>query len=500
MRFRNLDSIPRIFVFDFVRKIFLKKNLPKVVAAFALFLTLVCHSVSSPIGAGHDVDFHIANIWCGWGEKPGLCENQGIRDGVPSAEVPFMFFMCNGRPIDSFPECDFEAAHPKTQFLRTQSGPDQNLYYKIMRVFASENPTSGVIRIRILNSLIASLILLLILTLSTRRLKFAGLAAISFSLVPNFLLYVTSVNPRSWSILSVSTSWIFLFSYLESRDDPLRLRQGRLIAFLFVAFLAFASRIDASIMVVVTSALVYLSCRFRPKLPGRKSTFTGLALITFTIIGLQFSPRISSLFSIGIPQGYGYLQYSIFQIVHIPEFVSDWWGYSINQSGSGPGIVGIVGLLLFLTSLAFALQKSDIKQRAIFSIYSFIVLGMLTKSTIALGGIVPAPGAYSLGLAAPWLGITIAFSKTGSQFMSSNGNRKVAICLLSFTHAISFYSLMEFYTRRGDGIGFYQNLSLNGTWWWDSWISPNFVFLSGAVFFSMFLTYAWKSIPLELQE
>ena len=253
-------------------------------------------------------------------------------------------------------------------------------------------------------------------------------------------------------------------------------------------------------MVVVTSALVYLSCRFRPKLPGRKSSLTGLALITFTFIGLQFFPRISSLFSIGIPQGYGYLQYLIFQIVHIPEFVADWWGYSIGQSGSGPGIVGIVGLLLFFTSLAFALQKSDVRQRAIFSIFSFIVLGMLTKSTIALGGIVPAPGVYSLGLAAPWLGVTIAFSKTEFQFMSSIGNRKVAISLLSFIHAIYFYSSMEFHQRRGDGIGFYQNLSLNGTWWWDSWISPNFVFLSGAVFFSMFLTYAWKSIPLELQE
>ena len=344
------------------------------------------------------------------------------------------------------------------------------------------------------------MILFLILTLSTRRLKFAGLAAMSFTLIPNFLLYATSINPRSWAILSVSTSWIFLFSYLDARDDPPRLRHRRLIAFAFVASLAFATRIDASIMVLVTSALVYLSCRFRPKLPGRKASLTGLALIAFTAIGLQFFPRISALFSLGIPQGFGYLQYTIFQIVHIPEFVADWWGYSVGQSGSGPGIVGIVGLLLFLTSLVFALQKSDFRQRTVFSIFSFIVFVMLTKSTIAIGGIIPAPGAYSLGLAAPWLGVTIAFSKTGFQFMSSSGNRKVAISLLSFTHAISFYSLMEFYTRRGDGIGFYQNLSLNGSWWWDTWISPNFVFLSGVIFFPIFLSFAWKSIPLEAQE
>lgn len=480
--------------------IFNKQNRPKVLATFALLMTLACYSVSSPIGSGPDTDFHLANIWCGWGEAQGLCENQGQINGVPSAEVPFMFQMCDERTIESFPACEFETEHPRSQFLRTHSGPDQNLYYKIMRVFASENPVTGVIQIRILNSVIASLILLLILTLSTRRLRFAGLAAISFSSIPNILQYTTSVNPRSWSILSVSTSWIFLYSYLESREESRRVRRGQLVAFLFAAFLAFATRIDASIMVVVTSALVYLSCRFRPEQLKLRTSLTGLSFIIFLYFALQFFPRILALFSIGIPQGYERLQYSIFQIIHIPEFVADWWSYRVGQSGSGPGIVGIIGLLLFSTNLVFALQNSDIKQRVIFSVNSFIVFAMLTKSTIALGGIIPARGIYSLGLAAPLLGITIASSKSNFQFMTSMGNRKVAITLLGFAHAISFYSWMEFYTRRGKDLGFYQRLSLEDTWWWDTWISPNFVFLAGALLFPVFLTYAWKSIPLKLTE
>ena len=479
---------------------FIKENRNKVFATVALLMTLACYSVSSSIGSGPDTDYHLANIWCGWGEAQGLCENQGRINGVPSAEVPFMFQMCNERTIESFPACEFETEHPESQFLRTQSGPSQNLYYKIMRVFASENPVTGVIQIRILNSVITSLILLSILTLSTWRLRFAGLAAISFSSVPNVLQYTTSVNPRSWSILSVSTSWIFLYSYLESREDSRRVRRGRLVAFLFAAFLAFATRIDASIMVIVTSALVYLSCRFRPEQLKLRTSLTGLSLIILSYFALQFFPRILALFSIGIPQGYERLQYSIFQIIHIPEFVADWGSYRVGQSGSGPGIVGIIGLLLFSTNMVFALQKSDFKQRVIFTVNSIIVFGMLTKSTIALGGIVPAPGIYSLGLAAPWLGITIAFSKSNFQFMSSMGNRKVAITLLSFAHAISFYSWMEFHTRRGKELGFYQQMSLNGTWWWDTWISPNFVFISGTLLFPVFLTYAWKSIPLKLPE
>ena len=483
-----------------IRGFYLKQSRRRVGAAFALFLTLVCYSFSSPIGAGHDVDFHIASIWCGWGETPGKCENRGLIEGVASAEVPFMFFMCNGRPIDSFPQCDFEAEQPETQFLRTQSGPDQNLYYKIMRVFATDNPTTGVLQIRIFNSLIASLVLFLILKLPANRLKYAGLAAFSFTMIPNSLLYLSSVNPRSWSILSVSTSWIFLYNYLESRNENVRIRMGRLANFVFVAFLSFATRIDSSIMVVVTCLLVYLVCRLEPKHIGLKSSFVGLSIITFTFIVLQFFPRILSLFSIAIPQGYGYSQYLVFQIVHIPEFVADWWGYSVGQSGSGPGIVGIIGLLLFAINLAFALQNSDIKQRVVFTTSTLIVFVMLTKSTIAIGGIIPAPGAYTLGMAAPWLGISIITSKLGHQFMSSIGNRKVAISLLSFSHIVSFHSLMEFYTKRGKELGFFENLSLNGIWWWDIWISPNFVFFVGSLSFSVFLAFAWSTIPLELEE
>jgi hypothetical protein len=84
--------------------------------------------------------------------------------------------------------------------------------------------------------------------------------------------------------------------------------------------------------------------------------------------------------------------------------------------------------------------------------------------------------------------------------MSSMGNRKMAIALLSFAQTISFYSWIEFYTRRGKDLGFYQQFSLDGTWWWDTWVSPNFVFISGAFLFPVFLTYAWKSIPLDLTE
>ncbi len=84
--------------------------------------------------------------------------------------------------------------------------------------------------------------------------------------------------------------------------------------------------------------------------------------------------------------------------------------------------------------------------------------------------------------------------------MSTMGNRRTAIALISFAHAVTLYDWMEFFTRRGQNIGYFEQLSLNGTWWWDTWISPNFVFLAGALIFPIFLTLAWRIIPLELDE
>jgi hypothetical protein len=215
---------------------------------------------------------------------------------------------------------------------------------------------------------------------------------------------------------------------------------------------------------------------------------------------VQQYQRILSLFTIGLPESYGSVQFLVFQLIHIPEFIADWWGYRIGQSGSGPGIVGIIGLSLFVINIVFAIQESDNKQRVVFLSSTIAIFVMFTKSTIALNSLIPAAGVYTLGFAAPWIGLTILSSKTDSHFMSSIGNRRTALSLIGFANSIVFYSWMEFFTRRGKNIGFYEELSLNGDWWWKTWLGPDVVFLAGAVLFPVFLVLAWRTIPINSPE
>lgn len=470
----------------------------------AFFLILTCWSFSSPIGSGVDTDYHLGSIWCANGYRENICIEPSTgetQSKTPNtALVPYMFQMCDERNIYYWPNCELEKSHPDTQKLRMASPERLSLYYRITNVFAGSNVSNSVLMIRVFNSLIATFVLALALKFCTKRIKFALLSSLTFTLIPYGIQVLPGVNPRSWAVLGVVSSWAFLSSYLSTPKSDTKLRRQQLFAYIIAFLLTLFSRIDSALMVTVSSLFIIAIWRF-PKRQFQKSTIVYLlTLAGLVTVVIRLVPQLRNIFSISIPPTYSWSQYLLFELVHIPEFFADWWGYKVGQQGNGPGILGIIGLGLYLVCIAFALQKSDLRQRLIVSSFSVIVFLIYLMSTIAIGGIVPAPGAYSLGLAAALLGISIISSRSTFQFMSSVGNRKTAIVLISFAHAIAFYNWMEFFTRRGQNVGYFEQLSLNGTWWWDTWISPNFVFLAGALIFPVFLTLTWRTIPLELEE
>ena len=481
---------------------FLNKTFPASILAF--FALLVCWSFSSPTGSGVDTDYHLGSIWCANGYRENICIDP-ITDGVQSetrntALVPYMFQMCDERNIYYWPYCELEKSNPDTQELRMAPPQNLGLYYRVINVFAGSDISKSVIMIRLFNSLIASFVLALALKNCTKRIKLALFSSLTFTLIPYGIQVLPGVNPRSWAVLGVITNWAFLCSYLSTPRNEVKLRRGQLFAYFLTFFLTLSSRIDSALMVAVSSLFIIAIWRLSNQRFQKTKLLYLLPIIGLVIVVIRLVPGLRSIFLFSISPTYSWSQYLLFELVHIPEFFVDWWGYKVGQQGNGPGIVGIIGLGLYLVCMAFALQKSDLRQRLTVLSFLTIVFMIFFKSTIAIGGIVPAAGAYSLGLASPLLGISIVFSRSAFQFMSSAGNRKTVIALLSGAHAISFYAWMEFFTKRGKSVGLYDNLSLNGTWWWDTWVSPNFVFIFGAGLFPIFLTLVWRSIPLELEE
>jgi hypothetical protein len=440
------------------------------------------------------MDHHMASIWCARGEKPGICAN--IDQATNTAEVPFMFQMCNGRNIDWFPYCEFEEDNPPTQRLRMAPPNQLSAYYKVVNIFASEDIQQSVVKIRLFNSLISVLVLAALLITTTSRIRFAAITGLSFSLIPWGLQFFSGVTTRGWAILGVMTSWAFLASYLETAKEQRKLRLLQILAFLFSVSLVAMTRIDTLMMVLITSLFVVIA-HFLSSAPlNKKRLLLGVAGICLLAISSQFLPIVKNLANFTIPNGYGFAQYWLFQIVHIPEFVADWWKYNVGQSGRGPGIVGLIGVTLFAINFAFALQKSDFFQRLAAISFTLIVFVLLAKSSSVADSLVPLSGFYTFGLAVPWLGIAIANSKNPSQFMSTVGNRRTAISLLSLSYSIYFYSLLEFYTRRGKNLEYFDSISLNDEWWWNIAIGPNVVFFIAAIMFPVFLISVWRTVSI----
>jgi hypothetical protein len=474
-----------------------KRHSSSLVACVCFFL-LLCTWTSIPHGATGDMDFHLTNIWCAAGEKGSLCADIDLVNNT--AEVPFMFQMCNSRNIDYWPYCEIESENPPTQRLRMASPEHLSFYYRIVHEFVNEQIQTSVLRIRLFNSTISTLVFYFLLTLTTRRIKFAAVTGMTFSIIPFGLQHFSGVTTRGWAILGVMTSWAFLTSYLQTQKSETKLRLLQLLAFLFSSLLALTSRIDSVMMVLITSLVVVISHMFSNTQLNKKRTVLICSGIGFLALLAPNLPIVKQYTNLSIPSGYGTAQYMIFQLVHIPEAVADWWNYQIGQNGSGPGVVGLIGVVLFLVNLAFALQQSDLLQRVVVASFTFIIFVLLMKSSSVAASLVPLTGFYTLGIAVPWIGLAIANSNSKLQFMTTAGNRRTAIALLSFSHAVFFYNLLEFYARRGKNLGYFETISLNDEWWWNIGVGPNVVFISGAILFPVFLTTMWRTIALEFPE
>ena len=445
-----------------------------------------------------DTEYHTTSIWCAWGEKPGLCENREMTDdGAVFASVPYLYQMCNGRPIDSFPRCDKAESSESMQRLRTAHPDQMNVYYKTMHLFSSENPTRSIIWMRLINSAITSLVFLGILTLTTNRTKIAGLSTWTFTVVPLAFLKFSSINPRGWSLLGAMTSWIFLHELLKATNNNGRRRTLLWFAFFGSAFLAFATRIDASMFVVFTTCLVVLE-HLTHKFVFNRGRVVTIALVTVGLgLVLRSVERLSRYFHFQTPKDFPISSYFFYVSTRIPEAIAEVWGYEVGQSGNGPSFAGIIGLSLFVLALYTSLRFSSSHQLIFVGLAVMFLVTVNYWGLLSLG--LQAPGHYSAALVAFVLGVTILCSSNKGWFMESKTTRNLAIGLLGYSHAAAIYSYMDLYVTGGENEGAIKSLPLQG-WWWNSWSSPNWVLLIGILAFPISLYHAWGCVVYSEQE
>jgi hypothetical protein len=454
-----------------------------MISGLLLFLTLAIWSISGSLTSGYDSTFHLANIWCANGTQTGICEditmsNNGIQGRIPAS--------LTSEPVESgLVIADLSASSRESPF------------YRMMHFFVSDNTTQSVLLIRFVNSFITGFIFFCLMFFSIGRIRIAILSAWTFTILPVVMATLWQSNPRSWGYLSVMSCWAFL--YLALNNTARNPHYPRLIwlPFAFSLFLALTSRVDAAMFTVFSCSIVLSSYLIKSQFI-RVRTFSIVALLA--MLAFVVLRTFSSTLSWYTQFDFGSLFVDneiLFVLIHLPENIADGLGLGLRYVDLGPDAIGIIGVSLYCIALASWLKQSTPHQVVIVVAAAAFLLFAMFQIAFNWSEVNEASGVYVTALLTVLLGFSATYSRSTDYFPSSKSGVSLIVLLLSISHALSLYSKFVWGVRSDIANDTYTKLSLNGGWWWDIPIGPNWFYWFGVFCFPAWLSISWK---LALQQ
>lgn len=187
-----------------------------VAVPILLFIALAAWAFASPAGSTPDDDFHLPSIWCGLGERAGVCEPSGDADTriVPEAITDST---CYAFASDKSAGCwDAEATGQDTAKRLNTAPLYPPLFYGTMSIFASPDVQTSVIVMRLFNAALYVGLLTCVFVALPRRLRPALVVSALGTMVPLGLFIIPSTNPSSWALLSATMVWICMYGATQT--------------------------------------------------------------------------------------------------------------------------------------------------------------------------------------------------------------------------------------------------------------------------------------------
>ncbi|WP_350346849.1 DUF2142 domain-containing protein [Agromyces sp. G08B096] len=258
-----------------------------IVAPVALLITLLGWSLSTPLASSPDEDFHLASIWCGGGEREGLCEpSSNARTRMVPVELltahrcfdhlPDQAATCPRQPASLLVETDrgnFDAVYPP-------------VFYAVMSVFATTDFSASLLMMRAFNAFIyvgMMFALFLLLPRARRGLLVWGALA---TIAPFGMFLISSVNPSGWGVISASTMWLAVLGYYEAPELRRRLAFAGLA--IVALILGAGSRSDAAAFATVSIVIATLLTARRTRLFARLAVFPAVLTAVSIAVFLSF--------------------------------------------------------------------------------------------------------------------------------------------------------------------------------------------------------------------
>ncbi|UIN29873.1 DUF2142 domain-containing protein [Microbacterium binotii] len=445
------------------------------------FLTLGAWSFASPVAASPDEDFHMASIWCGLGDREGLCEDPGdpVERLIPTAVTTAT---CYAFHADRSAGC-WDPAEPGMTLVQRANvdGLYPRVFYAAMSVFASPDIQLSVATMRLVNSAFAVALLTVVFWALPRGLRTPLVVSVTATSVPLGLFVFGSTNPSSWALLSAATVWITLYASTRTAG---RRRLVLLGLALFGAIIGGGARADSAAYTVFAVVL---------------ALFLGVRSVRQQIVPLTVGAVmivVSAAFYLGAAQGSAVVSgldndkgpLSGFQIIMNALNVPTLWTGALGGWGLGwidtsmPGIVTVMSTFVFAGAFFIGVHRATPRRLVavgltVLAMWAVPFL-LLYQSRATVGELVQPR--YILPLMIIAVGVA---SMRVSAARAWAGPRAItAAVALVIGAAIALHTNIRRYTTGVDTQAL--DPGANAQWWWPGAPSPLVTWIVGSLAFA----------------
>lgn len=188
--------------------------------ALLLFMTLAAWSMGSAVGSSPDEDYVLTSIWCGTEGNPPHCRKDPDRPNhmiVPAmVGEPSKCYISQGQATSA--GCQVSLLELKTSTANYNSINYPKNYFNVARNLVSPFVEPSVVKIRLLNSLFAA-VLIVATTSILRRLKSDLFLAWLAVATPTTFYFIASVNTSSWTLFGATSFVIGLIALFQIREN-----------------------------------------------------------------------------------------------------------------------------------------------------------------------------------------------------------------------------------------------------------------------------------------
>lgn len=475
-----------------------------VICITGITLALSAWAVSSPVASGPDDDFHLASIWCGQGVRDGLCE-EGSKPGsylVPSTVVNNAFCFAFQENESGF--CPQTNDLVETSRVNLRSNHYPAVYYWTMSWLATEDVTSSVITMRLVNSAIAVSLLSVIVVLLPVQLRRIPIVSFAATLVPLGMFVIASTNPSGSGLVSIIAFFSAVLGLLTAKT------LGRRLAFLALSGISFllgaGAREDSAAYLIFSAGLAwFITSKYKSSSRANVFIVAGVSLSAILFLALAYS---SESFIGYFLRGANWwdqettLGGTVRNIITLPDLWVGVFGYSALGwlDTPLPSSVWAVSFSVFAILIFGAVRHFSRRQSfavlAVVLALVFVPMYTLAVNGLLVGQIVQPR--YLLPLLALLVATSMFRGTVESGLDASRGQLTILGLGLVAANAISLHTNLRRYLTGLDENQVSLNFEIE--WWWFErpsadaflWPSPNYVWVIGFTAFALFLFSLWK--------